>query len=104
MSSKIKNGFKVIGETLVSLSEEVAASAKNSRRAAEEWKNEVIDMRMESVEQLCLTYALTNPDGTPLKGEIALLVYNMMQDALVNEDGEQFYKLKNELKEAGIVA
>jgi hypothetical protein len=103
MSSK-KNVCEVISETLVKIN----TSAKNGRRKSEEWlkeyKKEANNEEIKYSELFCLRMALTNPDGNPLKGEVALIVYDILRDTEINVDAEQFYKLKNELKEAGIVA
>lgn len=99
MSSKIKNGFKVINETLVSLSEEFLTSAKNARRATEEVVKEANNSDIKASEEFCLKFAMRQPDGNPLRGEDAVLAKTIMIKAL-DEEGDELY---NSLKEAGFI-
>jgi benzoyl-CoA reductase/2-hydroxyglutaryl-CoA dehydratase subunit BcrC/BadD/HgdB len=97
--SSIKNGFEVICETLVSLSEEGNALSKSFRSGAEEMLKKANNSKMEGTEKFCLAYNMRHPDGKPLKGQDAIIMCEIMKKALRDSDDEVF----NKLKEAGFI-
>lgn len=66
--------------SLRSLSEEISTKAKNSQ--------------IENAEQFCLTACATYPDGSPLKGEDAILVSDIITRAICDSDFDELEKLQ----------
>jgi hypothetical protein len=94
--SSIKNGYYEACEKLAS---GISSLSKGAVSCAERALIEARNGRMESAEELCLTYAMSDPDGNPLKGKEAVLASDIMIKALRDEDWE----LLNKLKELGFI-
>jgi hypothetical protein len=91
--SLIKNGYYEACENIASGVSSLAESFKSS---ADGVFIEAHNGRMETLAEYCLTYALRNPKGGPLKGDLLMLVCDIHKKALIDEDWESLNKLKNQ--------